>query len=161
MNVQSNRCSLIPVLLLGVLAAMAAGCGSDSTTSDQGPGDIANEVPDEPLEIIGDWVDDFGGTHVITSDTWTMGQSMSGVFHITHFHNDGNWLVAHNDPDNAFSPDLWSRFDWTHSGGELYNCQTVYDAATEADAMNATPADPADPATGGCQGFAWSKLTAQ
>lgn len=156
MNVQSNRCSRIPVLLLGVLAAMAAGCESESTTSDLGP-----EITGEPLEIIGDWVDDFGGTHAVTAQTWTMGQTMSGVFHISQYDNDENWLVAHNDADNAFSPDLWSRFDWTESGGELYNCQTVYDAATEEDARNAPPADPADPATGGCQGFAWSKLTAQ
>src|SRR5690606_4727117 len=60
--------------------------------------------------------------------------------------------------DDTFAPGLWSRYDWTHVGDDLWYCQTTYDAATLADALAAPPADPADPTDGGCSGFAWSRL---
>lgn len=117
------------------------------------------EEPLEPVEpdlaLIGDWVDDFGGTHAITAATWTMGAS---VFAITQFDNDTSWLVAQNDADNEFSPDLWSRMDWSAGGADFWFCQTVFDGADEAAALGATPADSAD-LTAGCGGFSWSMLS--
>ena len=110
--------------------------------------------PAEELAIIGDYTDDFGGTHTVTETTWTMG---FGVFNITQFDNDGQWLIAQNDSENEFSPDLWSRFDWTEDGADLYFCQTTFDSATEQDAVDAPAADSAD-LDAGCGGFAWSQL---
>lgn len=172
------KCCLARGFLVLLLGVTAAGCGSESSVQgdiggldavpasdpgmpDPGTKDQGLELPVEPLEIAGSWVDDFGGSHVITDETWTMGDTMSGVFHISRYDNGENWLVAQNDGNNAYSPNLWSRFDWTEHGGELYNCQTVFDGASEQDALDATPADPTDPTTAGCQGFAWSKLTAK
>ena len=107
------------------------------------------------LEITGAWIDDWGYDHDITQDTWSTAGS---VFHITQVDNEAMFLVAHNDPANAWSPGLWSRFDWTWDAqGELYYCQIAYDAADEETAAANTAADRADLATG-CSGFGWSHL---
>jgi len=174
MHCTFNFFSWRSALLFGVLAAFAAGCGNDSGSTGDPSGspdilidkdsvdtDTGQELPAAPIEIAGNWVDDFGGTHEITDDTWTMGEAMSGVFHISRFENEANWLVAHNDANNDFSPSLWSRFDWTWFNEVLYFCQSSFDSESEEQAMAVGAADPMDPTTGGCGGFAWSKLAAQ
>ncbi|NOZ01038.1 MAG: hypothetical protein GXP54_04015 [Deltaproteobacteria bacterium] len=152
--------------LLGVLAVMAwVGCGNDSGTgqpdvpSADVTSDVAVDASSADLAIAGSWVDDFGGTHLITNDTWTMGASMSGVFHITSYDNDSHYIIAHNDDANQFSPGLYSRFDWTFFDQVLYFCQSSFDAKTEDQALATAAADPTDPTAGGCGGFPWSKLT--
>ena len=122
----------------------------------EAPPDDLIEPAEAELELIGDWVDDFGGTHSITAETWTMGDS---VFAITQFDNDASWLVAQNDANNPFNPDLWSRMDWSADGADYWFCQTVFDGADEAAALGATPADSSD-LSAGCGGFSWSLLTA-
>ena len=107
-----------------------------------------------PLEIAGSYVDDWGIQHEVTDATWTMDES---VFHVSSYSNDEEFLVAQNDADNQWNPDMWSRFDWTWDGQDLYFCQIVYDAITEQEAAGNTGADRADLAAG-CSGFGWSRL---
>jgi hypothetical protein len=107
------------------------------------------------LEIAGAWVDDWGTSHDIAQDSWTMGDD---VFHISQLDNEADFLVAQNDAANAYNPDLWSRFDWTWHEDQLYYCQIAYDAADEATAAGNQDADRSDLETG-CAGFAWSLLT--
>ena len=108
------------------------------------------------LSINGSWADGWGGTHTVNAWVWTSGES---TFGITQANDSEGWLVAQNGADNAWSPSLWSRFDWTWDGsGALYYCQTAYDAATEEDALNTAAADGSDPSEGGCGDFAWSSL---
>ena len=110
------------------------------------------------IAIAGDYVDGFGGSHVVTSETWTMGES---VFHLTLVDNDAGVAVAHNDASNEWSPSLWSRFEWMTTGeGQLYFCQSAFDAATEDAAWAMEAADASDPGSAGCSGFAWSDLSA-
>ncbi len=109
----------------------------------------------ERLEIIGAWVDDWGTSHDIAQDSWTMGDDL---FHISQLDNQADYLVAQNDAANAYNPELWSRFDWTWHEGELYYCQIAYDAADEASAAGNEDADRAD-LDAGCAGFSWSRLT--
>ncbi len=153
---------------------LAAGCGS---SSEQGDGDTSppaetptppaesptpapspTPVPDESLEIIGTYTDDWGSTHDITGETWTMtmGSDVS-LFHITQWSNDDDFLVAQNDSSNAWNPDLWSRFDWTWVDSSLYFCQIAYAAEGEDAALVETSADRAD-LEAGCGGFGWSRL---
>lgn len=112
----------------------------------------------DALEIAGSWVDNYAGSHEITQSTWVM--DMGGTFHISQYSNGDDFLIAQNDAANAYNPDLWSRFDWTYDGSDLYYCQSAYDAASEAAALAATPANASD-LNSGCGGFAWSALTAQ
>ena len=110
---------------------------------------------DEPLEIAGSYTDDWEFAHQITDDSWTM---MGSVFHITQYSNDNDYLITQNDSDNEYSPDLWSRFDWTYEGnGDLFYCQIVFDAQSEPAALTSTGADRSDLDTG-CGGFGWSRL---
>lgn len=111
------------------------------------------------LEIAGTWTDEWGGDHLITDTTWTMTGMVAGVFAISQYDNDLDFLIAHNDASNPYSPGLWSRIDWTTWQGALYFCQIAYDKATESEALATEPADRIDPTSTGCGGpFPWSKL---
>jgi hypothetical protein len=147
-------------------AGQADGAGSGGTEADASTGEepdaSTGEQPDasvEALEIAGTYSDDFGGSHEITSDSWTqVYESGTSVFNISQVSNKDSYLIAQNDADNEYNPELWSRFDWTERDGSLWYCQTVFDAETEQEALDADPADDSDPANGGCGGFAWTEL---
>lgn len=130
----------LPLLLCAVLAA----CTND---------------PGLTLDIAGTWTDQYDTTHVIDADAWEQIMSTgSSVFEIVEYDNDEDWAIAQNGAANGFSPNLFSRFEWTQVGAQLYFCQVLFDGKTEQAAREAGPADPADPATAGCSGFAWSQL---
>ena len=118
---------------------------------------------DDALEIVGIYDDDFGTTHAISSTEWAMdfGGFGSASFAILQFSNSADFLVGQNGADNSFSPDLFSRFDWTNFASELYFCQGTFAAASEAEAAAADTSDATDPTSGGCGGFSWSRLTPQ
>ncbi|HEY6727338.1 MAG TPA: hypothetical protein VI197_25060 [Polyangiaceae bacterium] len=125
-----------------------------------------------PIELIGSYEDDFGGAHTITSSAW---QSGSSSFHLLEFSNGEGWAITQNDCANAYFPGLYSRFDWVAvEGGQggaagaggagadaaTYYCQTGYNLDSAEAALELEPADSAD-LTEGCNGFPWSKITAQ
>ena len=134
-------------LLMGFILT-TAGCASDDTQA--------------PLSIIGVYTDGWGGEHTITADDWTIGYTGSdpSVFAILSFDNTDKYVIAQNDVANTYSPELFSRFDWTEPDGALYYCQTAYAAETEQAAMDTVAADATDLTTG-CGSFPWSELTAQ
>jgi len=115
----------------------------------------------ETLAIEGNYTDDFEGEHAITSETWT---SYGYVYNISQFDNDEMFVIALGDQDSGgLAACVWNRFDWTEVDGDLYYCNTVFDAATEQEALDAEPADPSDPENGGCGegSFPWTLLTPQ
>ena len=103
-----------------------------------------------PIHIAGDWVDEWGAEHSIDSDSWNDNT-------ITHYDNHEMWAVAQNSEDDAFSPGLWSKYDWTWQSEELYYCQSTFGADTEADALSAESANASD-LEAGCGGFPWSLM---
>ena len=105
--------------------------------------------------IRGEFVDNWDTEHAIAQDVWMLGESK---FHIAIINNEGSFLIAQNDEDNAWNPALWSRFDWTHNEDGLWYCQTTYDAESEEAALAVTAADPTNPATAGCGSFGWTRL---
>jgi hypothetical protein len=141
---------------LAFFAVAACDTEEPSTLDDTG----APEAED--LAIAGAYLDAFGSDHVITNELWT--QTYPGAeplpFHITSYDNVEQVVIAQNDETSAYSPGLWSRFDWTDGpDGHLYYCQAVFDAPTEAAAEATARPDDADPASTGCGGFAWTDLT--
>lgn len=137
--------------VMAAALVLAACSDSDTTTDDTGTtGGMQQDAP----EVVGSYVDDFMGTHVITADTWTSGTL---VFHIETVDNAADYLIAENDAANEFNPSLWSRFDWHDEAGQLYFCQSVFDGAS-ADAAAMGSADGSDLMMG-CGGFGWSMLT--
>lgn len=133
---------------------MLAGCAED---------DEATFPAQGPLEIIGNYSDNFGGTHQVTQTRWVSGTL---GFQIRTYSNGGNFLVAQNDASNSCppfdcSPNKFSRFSWTTFQTSLYFCQNPFDAETFEAAFTAAAPDATDPSTGGCGGFFWSQLTPQ
>lgn len=119
-------------------------------------GDLDTDT-DEPaaIEIAGDWVDNFGGSHVIDSELWT---SSDAEFDIVEYDNTAAFALAQNDAANEYNPSLYSRYDWsTNDDGDFVFCQSVYDGA-DLDAARAGSSD-ADDLAAGCGGFSWSVLT--
>jgi hypothetical protein len=108
------------------------------------------------LPISGRWVDEYTGTHVIDAWRWT---TEYGVYHVGERDSVMGWLVAQNDANNSYNPDLWSKFEWTYDlSGVLYYCQSAYDQPDEASAVSAPNADMNDLVTG-CFGFSWTSMT--
>lgn len=111
--------------------------------------------------IVGHYQDDYGATHYISNQTWIIsGQGdTDSEFALVELSNQNRWLLGHNDALNEYSPDLYSRFDWTvDEDGGLWYCQTTYDAESLDAARDTEPADPNDLETG-CSGFPWSSMT--
>lgn len=118
-----------------------------------------DSVEGSTLDIAGTWDDQFGTTHIITAESWEQaGTYGTSVFDILEYDNDERWAVAQNDASNAYSGGLFSRFEWTEVGADLYFCQVLFDGATQEDAEMAGPADASDPTGNTCGGFAWSEL---
>ncbi len=126
-----------------------------SDTDDAETGDTVTN--DDPLAIIGEYTDDFGGGHSITMTQWVQTADF-GTFTYTlgSFDNEAMWVAA-EDADN---PGAFARFDWTvDDGGQQWFCQAAFDAASEQEAIDAPASDPSDPANSGCGVmFPWSQL---
>lgn len=145
--------------LLALPSALVVAC-ADEASPDNGPEETGD------LEIAGLWVDGFGAEHDITTETWAMafppmegsGEPSISTFAFVSFSNEERWAIAQNGSANPFSADLFSRFDWTWVGQDLWFCQTSYDAATADAAQGTAAADATDPANAGCSGFSWSSL---
>ena len=146
------------LLILLSLAGLLAGCPIIDPDDDDDP--IDDDDDQGPIEVAGSWTDgwDF---HVIDDDLWTIGTPPDqSDHHISQYSNDEGWAVAQNATDHPYSPDLWSRFDWTSHDGAWWICQSAFDADDEATALATAAPDATDPATGGCNTFPWSQLVA-
>ena len=146
----------IPVLALAAIFLLA-GCADDDETSFPAPPLVGL------LEIIGNYTDDFGGTHQVNQTRWISG-TLS--FQILGYFNGFDFLLAQNDASNVCppfdcSPNKFSRFSWTTFQTSLYFCQNPFDAETFEAAFNSAAPDNTDPSTGGCGGFSWTQLTQQ
>jgi hypothetical protein len=144
------------VVILGTLTA----CAEDPTiATDDSAADSGAAPAPATLSIAGTYLDEYGTTHTIDEAAWTTQYAgyPASVFHVSQFDDDGQWLVAQNDPANGYNPDLWSRFDWlTGADGHLYYCQSAFAAPTEQAAVD-TPRD--EDLDVGCGGFPWTDLT--
>ena len=133
---------------------------SDADGDTDADADADTDADTDPIEIIGDYDDNWGMSHSVTADSWVMdGYGSISTFWFTSWDNDADMVVAQNDKANEWSPGLFSRMDWTEQGGALYFCQSVFDAASAEDAWTQPAADPSDPSSTGCGGYAWSQLT--
>ena len=72
----------------------------------------------------------------------------------------GTRAVVQLPEDDEFNPNKYSRYVWTEPTNEsFYYCTVDFGLETLDEAlMSTTQADPSDPETGGCGGFAWTKL---
>jgi hypothetical protein len=134
----------------------------DTGTADTGTAATDDSTGAEGLEIAGEWFEEFspgeGITHSIDETRWEQVAAFgTAIFHVDGYDNEARVVVARADAANEFNPDLYSRFDWTWDGEDLYYCAAVFDAATPEDALMAPASDPGDLEMG-CAGFPWSAL---
>ena len=114
------------------------------------------------LELIGEFVDDWGTVYDVTAESVTIRvESDSSVYHVLRYDNESEYLVAENDADNLYYPGEFSRIDWSDADGTTYLCHISYDAIDAEAAEAITSADRTRLSTDGCNGFEWSSLSPQ
>lgn len=120
---------------------------------------IGGGEPPMEAPVFGDFTDPFGGGHWVDDTVWLqIFNPTISQFDIEQLDVEGRFLVAQNNEANAFSPNLWSRFDWAEVDGTLYYCQTTFDAESQEAAAAVARADDADPANSGCGMFGWTAM---
>ncbi|MCH9686596.1 MAG: hypothetical protein K0V04_34505 [Deltaproteobacteria bacterium] len=151
----------------GSSGAQSSGETTAATTTATGTGDSTGNGTDssgeQGLEIAGTWFEDFGDgsgvDHIIDDSGWDqLSDFGDGIFHIDSFDNAARTVIAQGDEANEFFPGLYSKFNWTWDGDDLYYCTAVFDAETAADAEASPDADDGDLGAG-CGGFGWSLLS--
>ena len=155
--------------ILALVAATTFGCSGDD---DDSTGNTAGAPSDgnaagadggggapavAPLEIIGEYDDNFMGTQTITAEAW------NGAA-IVEYDNDADVVYTQNPDDDEFNPSKFSKTVYLEPAedGSFYFCTVVFDAETLADAKASDKtADDSDPDNGGCGGpmFSWTKAT--
>lgn len=127
--------------------------GGGETGGAAGAGGEVN-APGAPLEIIGEWVDNYGGDQIIDATSWNAAT-------IVAYDNATNTVYAQNSPDDQYNPSKFTKTVYTDPVNDsFYFCLIVYSAETlEAAQADATVADPSSPETGGCSTFPWSKAS--
>lgn len=109
------------------------------------------------VEILGDWTDGYG-TYSFDEETIVTGYATYDVVGIS---DGGQYVVAQNSESDTYYPCLYSRFDWTLDGDDLYLCRTVLDAETVEEAIALPAADREDLEHGCGSSFPWSQLSPQ
>ncbi len=140
-----------------------ADADADADTDTDTDTDMTGDTGMAPIAIAGAYTDTYGTNHVITDTLWTIAYPgyAADEFLIRSYDNTTGAVVAENGPKNAYSAGLWSRFDWTWVGKDLFYCQSGYAEASEGDALALPVSDTTAPTTGGCGAydFPWTLLT--
>ena len=130
--------------MLALVAVTSLGCS----------GDPEGSTP-RPLEIIGEYDDNFGGEQIITDADWN-GSAIVG------YDNDQNVVYTQNPADAMFNAEKFTKTVYTEpKSGSFYFCMVEFslDTLAEAKASEKT-ADDSDLAAGcGDSGFAWTLAT--
>ena len=149
------------VLVYGCLA----GCGSAEVKYTEGGEDpegtdgAEGNESDDGIAIAGTWIDSFGITNTITSESW--GWQYPGYadmsFTITQFDNDAGVAVVQDDVANDMGEKLWGRFEWTFVDDVPYYCMTADGLDSEDAAAGRAPIDHGN-VSANCNGYAWFEL---
>lgn len=136
--------------------ANAAGAAGASNGENAAGASTGGEPSAAPLEIIGEYDDNFMGEQIITADDW------NGAA-IVAYDNAANVVYTQFPEDDMFNPNKFGKTVYTEpKDGSFYFCMVEFSADTLADAEASTAtADDSDPAQGGCGGpeFSWTLAT--
>jgi hypothetical protein len=144
------------------LCVLICGCGSgevDFAHGDPDEGAEGDGQNDDGIAIAGTWIDSFGITNTITSESW--GWQYPGYpdmsFTITQYDNGDGVAVVQNQAEDEMGDKLWGLFEWTFVGDVPYYCQTASGLASEEEAA-AHPLIDHGNVKANCNGFAWFEL---
>jgi len=150
------------LISVALVAFSFLGCDADGGTS-TAQGDVVDShtTPDDELELVGAWEDNWGGAHAITPITWTVtGPDYETTYGVRSYDNEHNWVVTQFDKEDEYAPNLFSKMAWTEIDGDVtYICATAesFNSQAAAEAADHVP-DASDPMAAGCGGFTWTEL---
>jgi hypothetical protein len=161
MNTKKHNLNPTAVLLTLCFLSVGSFYGCAKKNKEAEPATTAVSAPQAAaLSIIGQYTDDYGGGHIITSNSWTMTGWGTSIFHIESFSESQGYLVAQNDSSNPYDPNLFSRFDYQkQNDGRVLFCQTTYNSPSLLATTNFTPANILAFDSNGCGSFPFSVLT--
>lgn len=112
------------------------------------------------IDIIGNYTDNYAGSHAITRTAWT---SFGCAKTIVSFDNTSRTFI-YQEANNAacYNQGKFGKVYWTtiQSNGNFYSCENVYGKNSAAEAQNdSAPPSATDPANAGCGGFSWSLMS--
>jgi len=138
----------VPTFLCWSLPLILAACGGDSSPE--------VDVADGPLEVRGQWSDNWGTDWEITEDRW-------GAWTVMSFDNASNVGVVQYPADDEYSPNTFSKLAWTdisQTEGTWAYCTVNFGKETaEAAAEDGTAPDANDLEGVGCGGFPWTLMS--
>ena len=142
-----------------------SGTGGDESGTDTETGtdtdtdtdtDTGTDTDTVGLEIHGDYIDDEGLEHHITTESWT---TIFGLYYVVSYDNGDHWAVLYNDPVSWHYAYHWSRFEWEWTeDGRFWYCPVTVSADTREEVETNERPDHSDPATAGCKGGPWIEL---
>ena len=157
-NERDSDSESTPTTDAGVDSGAGDDAGDDVDDTDTGA-DTESEAP-AALEIVGNYVSDWGAEVTITTEEWQDVSDFGTMrFAIETYDNDADFLAARNSEDNDFNPSMWSRFEWTYEEDALYYCQVLFAESALEDVSDKENLADADDLSEGCAGFPWTKLT--
>jgi len=109
------------------------------------------------LEISGTW-EDFGNKTIFDNENFNTAYGQSSI---VEYDNSGNTFFYQMSADDQYNPGKYGKLVWTEiENDSFYYCLIAYGKETLEEAKDDTAtADSSNPDTGGCGGFAWSKVT--
>ena len=157
MKLRRSKHHVLRVALLATILVFT-GCSGRSHRAGAAEGRVV-ALGNGPVELLGDFADDYGGRHHITRDVWQHGRDARYL--VVTWRPDSQYLIAQNAPDNPSEANRWTRIDWVMLPDTApYTwafCLTAYDAPTRAAAEATAAADRANPRMG-CNGFPFSRM---
>ena len=151
--------------------------GSNNGTTDSGSGDSTasdsnSSVTTTPCTITaragadasqmppGRMTDEWGTSWTITGDTITTGSEDWGytIYIVDVIDATTLTVIAQTACDSTYNPGDWAVFEFEMEGGDLYTCQSTYNAKSAEEAATAERANKADLLVAGCNGSPWTNM---
>jgi hypothetical protein len=148
-------------MIRGFVCAALVGCGSADVKYTEGGGDPeGTDGGKDEIDIAGMWMDSFGITNTITSESWTWEYPGYPDVHfmIAQYDNDEGVAILEDQAPNDMGEKAWARFDYMFLDDVPYYCETGTGLPDEDAALSTPPANHSDPGTG-CNGTAWFEMT--
>jgi hypothetical protein len=136
------------------LGSSSAGSSSNATANDAGSAGEGGATSVTPLELIGEYTDDYASPLSITATGWNEDT-------IAAYDNAENFVITLSPASAMYSPNTYTRIVYTEPvAGSFYFCYVDFGLTTlEAALGSLEVADASDPENAGCGMFPWSKAT--
>ncbi|HRP69169.1 MAG TPA: hypothetical protein PLY93_06530 [Turneriella sp.] len=108
--------------------------------------------------VMGNWKDDWGNSFSIGAILWSSPWGDADT--IVLYNAIDSYFIIQKPSNDAYNPSKYQKVILTKKASDYFTCTlSPFNSTTQVTAMAiADTSDKTDPATGGCDGFSWSKL---